>query len=117
MQAVKDAGLRTGDQLTEQEGDRIGVLMGAGIGGLPEIVQHQVNGWLVAPGNAARLSAALAEAIEHPESWRAFGAQGRRHYEATFSPERTEKAIGALAASIIARNITDSASSATLPQG
>ena len=33
MQAVKDAGLRTGDQLSAEEGDRIGVLMGAGIGG------------------------------------------------------------------------------------
>jgi 3-oxoacyl-[acyl-carrier-protein] synthase II len=37
LQAVKDAGLKTGDQLSAEEGDRIGVLMGAGIGGLPEI--------------------------------------------------------------------------------
>ena len=40
MQAIKDAGLPTGDQLSEQEGDRIGVLIGAGIGGLPEIETH-----------------------------------------------------------------------------
>ena len=43
MQAVKDAGLKTGDQLTEEEGDRIGVLMGAGIGGLPEIEHTQTE--------------------------------------------------------------------------
>src|ERR1700758_4144497 len=43
MQAIKDAGLKTGDQLSEQEGDRIGVLMGAGIGGLPEIEHTQTE--------------------------------------------------------------------------
>jgi 3-oxoacyl-[acyl-carrier-protein] synthase II len=43
LQAVKDAGLPTGDQLTEEEGDRIGVLMGAGIGGLPEIEHTQAE--------------------------------------------------------------------------
>ncbi len=43
MQAVKDSGLRTGDQLPEDEADRIGVLMGSGIGGLPEIERTQVE--------------------------------------------------------------------------
>ena len=43
LQAVKDAGLKTGDQLSEAEGDRIGVLMGAGIGGLPEIEHTQTE--------------------------------------------------------------------------
>jgi 3-oxoacyl-[acyl-carrier-protein] synthase II len=41
MQAVKDAGLPTGDQLPEELADRIGVLIGAGIGGLPEIESTQ----------------------------------------------------------------------------
>jgi len=41
MQAVKDAGLPTGDQLPEELADRIGVLIGAGIGGLPEIENTQ----------------------------------------------------------------------------
>ena len=43
MQAIRDAGLKTGDQLSEEEGDRIGVLMGAGIGGLPEIEHTQTE--------------------------------------------------------------------------
>jgi len=43
LQAVKDAGLPTGDQLGAEEGDRIGVLMGAGIGGLPEIERTQAE--------------------------------------------------------------------------
>ena len=37
IQAVKDAGLPTGDQLSEEEAERIGVLVGSGIGGLPLI--------------------------------------------------------------------------------
>jgi 3-oxoacyl-[acyl-carrier-protein] synthase II len=37
IQAVKDAGLPTGDALTEEQAERIGVLVGSGIGGLPMI--------------------------------------------------------------------------------
>ncbi|MBV8504025.1 MAG: beta-ketoacyl-ACP synthase II [Paucibacter sp.] len=37
IQAVKDAGLPTNDQLTEEQAERIGVLVGSGIGGLPMI--------------------------------------------------------------------------------
>ena len=37
MQAVRDAGLPTGDQLSEEQAERIGVLVGSGIGGLPLI--------------------------------------------------------------------------------
>jgi len=37
IQAVQDAGLPTGDVLTEEQAERIGVLVGSGIGGLPMI--------------------------------------------------------------------------------
>ncbi|WIT10003.1 beta-ketoacyl-ACP synthase II [Paucibacter sediminis] len=37
IQAVQDAGLPTGDALTEEQAERIGVLVGSGIGGLPMI--------------------------------------------------------------------------------
>ncbi len=48
VQAVQDAGLRTGDQLTEVEAERIGVLVGSGIGGLPLI--EETHGELMARG-------------------------------------------------------------------
>jgi 3-oxoacyl-[acyl-carrier-protein] synthase II len=42
IQAVKDAGLPTGEALSEEQAERIGVLVGSGIGGLPMIEQtHQ----------------------------------------------------------------------------
>lgn len=37
LQAVKDAGLPTGDALTEETAERIGCMVGSGIGGLPMI--------------------------------------------------------------------------------
>ncbi len=37
MQAVRDAGLKTGDELKPEEAERIGVIVGSGIGGLPLI--------------------------------------------------------------------------------
>ena len=37
IQAVRDAGLRTNDELTEEEAERIGCIVGSGIGGLPLI--------------------------------------------------------------------------------
>jgi 3-oxoacyl-[acyl-carrier-protein] synthase II len=37
VQAVQDAGLPTGDALTEETAERIGCMIGSGIGGLPEI--------------------------------------------------------------------------------
>jgi len=37
IQAVRDAGLKTGDVLSEDEAERVGVMVGSGIGGLPMI--------------------------------------------------------------------------------
>jgi 3-oxoacyl-[acyl-carrier-protein] synthase II len=39
IQAVRDAGLATGDALSEEQAERIGVMVGSGIGGLPMIEQ------------------------------------------------------------------------------
>ncbi|KPF48684.1 3-oxoacyl-ACP synthase [beta proteobacterium AAP121] len=43
MQAVRDAGLPTGDALSEEAAERIGCLVGSGIGGLPMIEQTQAE--------------------------------------------------------------------------
>ena len=39
IQAVRDAGLTTGDALSEDDAERVGVMVGSGIGGLPMIEQ------------------------------------------------------------------------------
>ncbi len=43
MQAVQDSGLPTGDDLTEEQAERIGCIVGSGIGGLPLIEQTQIE--------------------------------------------------------------------------
>ena len=48
IQAVRDAGLPTGDQLTEEQAERIGCLVGSGIGGLPLI--EETHGEYVSRG-------------------------------------------------------------------
>ena len=48
IQAVRDAGLKTNDELTEEQAERIGCLVGSGIGGLPLI--EETHAELVARG-------------------------------------------------------------------
>jgi 3-oxoacyl-[acyl-carrier-protein] synthase II len=48
IQAVRDAGLPTNDALSEEQAERIGVLVGSGIGGLPLI--ENMHGELTAKG-------------------------------------------------------------------
>jgi 3-oxoacyl-[acyl-carrier-protein] synthase II len=43
VQAVRDAGLKTGDELSEAEAERIGCLVGSGIGGLPMIEETHAD--------------------------------------------------------------------------
>ncbi|MDO9284299.1 MAG: beta-ketoacyl-ACP synthase II [Aquabacterium sp.] len=43
MQAVQDAGLPTGDALSEEQAERIGCVVGSGIGGLPLIERTQIE--------------------------------------------------------------------------
>ena len=48
IQAVRDSGLKTNDELSEEEAERMGCLVGSGIGGLPMI--EETHGELVARG-------------------------------------------------------------------
>jgi glycogen synthase len=54
-------------------------------GGLPDKVRPGENGWLVEPGDAAALAAALSGALADPPRLAAFGAAGRRIVEAEFA--------------------------------
>jgi colanic acid/amylovoran biosynthesis glycosyltransferase len=47
------------------------------VAGIPELVTHRVNGWLVPPGNVGALAAAMKEALEAPiEQLEAMGRDG-----------------------------------------
>ena len=54
-------------------------------GGLPDKVKPGLNGWLVAPGDAAALAAAISGALASPERLASMGLAGRRIVEEEFS--------------------------------
>lgn len=57
----------------------------AKLGGLTEIVEDGVTGWVVAPNDAAALAQLIARIVTQPEIWRAFGAAARTRFDAMFS--------------------------------
>jgi glycosyltransferase involved in cell wall biosynthesis len=63
-------------------------LVGSNIGGIPEVVQHGVNGYLVAPGSVPELRHAIELLISEPELRRQMGARSRRIFEKKFSARR-----------------------------
>ena len=55
------------------------------IAGIPELVEHGVNGHVVAPGDAEALAGALSELLDDPEARAAMGAHGRAKVAAEFT--------------------------------
>ena len=54
-------------------------------GGLPDKVQNGVNGWLVPPGDASALAAAISGALARPDRLAPMGEAGRAIVEREFS--------------------------------
>ena len=59
------------------------------ISGIPELVEHDVNGLLVDPGNAPQLAAAIRALAANPVMRARFGARGREKVEREFSLQAT----------------------------
>ncbi|OQP57733.1 group 1 glycosyl transferase [Niastella vici] len=62
-------------------------------GGTKEIVQHNVNGYLVTRQSQTEISGMILSLIDNPEKCTAFGKAGRKIIEATFSIDRMGKAF------------------------
>jgi colanic acid/amylovoran biosynthesis glycosyltransferase len=69
------------------------------IAGIPELVEHERSGILVAPGRADELTDSLAGLLEEPELRRNLGANGRRAVAAGFDSEDSASRLRALFAS------------------
>ena len=64
-------------------------VIGASIGGIPEMVEDGVNGYLFTSGSYSELQSALEKIISLPDSRIAdLGAAGREKAERSFSPAR-----------------------------
>ena len=76
----------------------------SGIGGLMEIAQDGVCGWIVPPDQIAPLSEKLARIISHPEDWRSHVPAARARYEALFSKASVSAALTAVVGAAMLRN-------------
>ena len=74
------------------------------IGGLPEVVEDGVTGWLVPPDDARALSDSLARIVDQPNAWRAFPAAARRRYEALFGGAAVDRAMVEALDAVLYRN-------------
>jgi glycosyltransferase involved in cell wall biosynthesis/GT2 family glycosyltransferase len=65
-------------------------------GGVPEMIEPDVNGMLVPMDDARALADALAQIVADPERVRAFGTAGRRMFEMRFMMDRYGRDIAAV---------------------
>ncbi len=68
-------------------------VVAAAIGGLPEIVEEGVTGYLVPPGNAGALASTLRGLLGDPAARSTMGAAGRRRVAREFPRERFGQAM------------------------
>jgi glycosyltransferase involved in cell wall biosynthesis len=57
----------------------------ARLGGLTEIVEDGVAGWMVPPNDAQALAQAITRIVNEPGHWRGFGEAARARFEAMFA--------------------------------
>lgn len=58
------------------------------VGGMLDVLEHGVNGWLIAPGDVAGLSTAIVALLANRELREELGRNGRQTSLAHFTPER-----------------------------
>jgi glycosyltransferase involved in cell wall biosynthesis len=68
----------------------------SGVGGIPEVVEHGVNGLLVPPGDEAALASAIASMLSSRERRLRMGREARRKVEERYSTDRIGRAIAGL---------------------
>ncbi len=79
--------------------------VGSRIGGIPEVLEHEVCGLLASPGDARDLARAIRRLLERPAEARAFGEAGRRRVCERFSLDRMCRASEALYLELAARGM------------
>ena len=63
-------------------------VIGTRVGGIPDLIQDGVNGYLVPPDRAKPLAAKIDHLLAHPETATEMGARGRAFVAETFSTEK-----------------------------
>lgn len=80
-------------------------VLGANVGGIPDMIVDGRNGRLVAPNDGEALGEALMALIREPGTWKGWGAEARRKCEAEYGLERQARAYAALYDELVAGGI------------
>lgn len=79
------------------EGLACGVpVLATAVGGVPELITHGENGWLIPPGDQRKLAESIVSLIEQPDLRARLATNGRRHVESNFTVENFMKRLEAL---------------------
>ncbi|MGH9452907.1 MAG: glycosyltransferase family 4 protein, partial [Terriglobia bacterium] len=78
-------------------------VVASNIGGIPELIRHEVNGVLVPPGSPGDLAKALGRLQHNPDLCRKLGSAALASIDERFSKKLYCKAIGTLMSEIYAR--------------
>ncbi len=71
-------------------------IVGARVGGLPEVVVDGKTGWLVEREDSEGLAKAISFLLDHPKVAARMGRAAQQHARALFSPQRCVDAYDAL---------------------
>jgi starch synthase len=74
------------------------------VGGVPEVVDEGVSGYLVPPGRPDLLSSAIMKAIGNPEQMRAMGRMGFERVAKDFTFEAQAQKLEAIYQDLIKRS-------------
>ncbi len=85
-------------------------VVGSGIGGLPEIIDNGVTGWLVAPDKPDEWVTILESLVRQESTAR--GSAAREKYEMAFTQDRFQSEISELFVGLLGRRANDAASGA-----
>lgn len=89
-------------------------VVGAGIGGIPEIIEHGKSGFLVEAGDDRALAEALGGLLRDPDLRKRFGEQGRRRFEERFEFGRCFERMLALYQAVLKRRPVKETGSSSL---
>lgn len=77
------------------------------VGGLPEVIEDEITGILVSPGDQQALTVALRRLIDSPELRRKMGEAGRLRVEQRYSWEKSVDIMDSLYRGILRKSATD----------
>ena len=72
------------------------IVVASSVGGIPDVIEHGVNGWLVPPGDSTALANALRRLIDDPELASRIGVAARATIAARFAPARALEPLDGL---------------------